>query len=238
MCAFTPLLYNPLGVASTMLAIDIGNTFTRIAAFQEDRIVARNSIPSSNLDLNEFVAVTTPLVSQAEEAEAWVASVNPAANAVIDSALERLGIYRRFIRSGVDRVIRHRLDTPATTGVDRLLAALAAGKRHFPDAPHGYAVVQCGSAATIDVVDAEGIFLGGYILPGPNLWLHGLSHAAQLPDLTSQPLDWTRVDPGTNTRDAILHGLALCLPSAVASAAIFLDTAGSGLPTVATGGWG
>ncbi len=220
-----------------MLAVDVGNTSTRIAAFAGGAVRGRRSFPTRDLAVAELLPAFFELGALADTPAAWIASVVPGANAVLDSAAEKAGLARRFLRPGRDDIMPHRLKTPQTTGVDRLLSAMAAGRLHFPGdrGAGGYIVIQCGSAATVDLVDGAGFFLGGYILPGPALWLAGLAGAAQLPDLSAGPPDWEAAEPGDNTRDAIAHGLAAGLPAAVAAAA---RRAGSGLPIAVTGGWG
>ncbi|MCC8179906.1 MAG: type III pantothenate kinase [Planctomycetes bacterium] len=220
-----------------MLAIDIGNTNTKVVAFKGDLVAARRILPTRRLEVDDIALALSELSDLADEKAAWIASVYPSANAVVDSACDRVGLARRFIRADRDPIIEHRLSTITTTGVDRLLSASAA-VRQFDISRLGMAVVQCGSAATIDYVDPAGVFSGGYILPGPDLWLSGLSVAAQLPDLSGEAFDWAAVDIGDNTSDAILHGMALGLPSAAASAAMFLDASGGEMPVAVTGGWG
>ncbi len=231
-----------------MLAVDIGNTFTRIAAFSGGAIRARRSFHTRDLDLSQLLQALDELKAAADDPSAWIASVSPGVNAVVDSAAGRCGLERRFIHPRTDFILPHALATPETTGVDRLLAALAAGRRAFPGAARrqGYVTVQCGTAATVDLVDDAGIFRGGYILPGPTMWLMGVSVAAQLPDLSSELPDWKEIAVGDNTRDAILHGMQVALPVAVATAALLITTkergivsdAGAGLPVAVTGGWG
>lgn len=234
-----------------MFAVDIGNTFTRIAAYSGDAVRERRSFHTRDLNLSELTRAFGEMgqaAGMAGAATAWVASVSPGANALVDSAAGRCGFERRFIRPGADFIMPHTLTTPGTTGVDRLLSAMAAGARRFSemDRSRGYVVVQCGTAATVDLVDADGAFRGGYILPGPTMWLTGVSVAAQLPDLSSEIPDWKSVCVGDNTRDAILHGMQVALPVAVATAALLINTrdggvvadGGSGLPVAVTGGWG
>lgn len=228
-----------------MLAVDIGNTFTRVAAFEGGVIRARQTFRTDVLDVAELAAAFAILGGKAASPEVWTSSVAPSANAVVDAAADRAGLRRRFIRSATDPIIPHRLSTPQTTGVDRLLSAMAAGTLYFPEgtAPDGYVVVQCGSAATVDLVDGTGTFCGGYILPGPRLWLSGISRAAQLPDFSTESPDWNAVAPGDNTHDAILHGMAAALPLAVASAVGRIgapegaEASPSPLPVAITGGW-
>lgn len=226
-----------------MLAVDIGNTFTRIASFGDGRILARSSLYTRDLRVPELIAAFEKAADSAELPEAWIASVAPPANAVVDSAAQRAGLRRRFIKPGSDFILPHTLRTPETTGVDRLLAAMAAGARHFSGSAKdkGYVVLQCGSAATVDLVDRDGVFRGGYILPGPAMWLEGVSQGAQLPNLSAELPEWKLVTAGDNTRDAIMHGMQLTLPVATATAAMLISVegqSGEGLPVAVTGGWG
>ncbi len=230
-----------------MLAVDIGNTFTRVVAFDGAEISARASFLTHDLRLDQLSGAFADAAPLAGSGLVWIASVVPSANALVDAAADRAGLARRFIKPGTDFILPHRLRTPATTGVDRLLSALAAGRRHFApgEERNGYVVIQCGSAATVDLVDGDGVFRGGYIIPGPNLWLGGLTGAAQLPDYSGEIPDWGNIAPGDNTRDAILNGMHAALPIAVATSAMLLspgaESAGRGggqLPVVVTGGWG
>lgn len=230
-----------------MFAVDIGNTFTRVVAFSGDAVRARRSFHTRDLDLKELMDAFDEMTVLTGSGRVWVASVNPRVNALVDSAAERCGLDRHFIRPGSDFIMPHRLATPETTGVDRLLSAMAAGRRQVSGAERGrgYVVVQCGTAATVDLVDAEGVFRGGYILPGPTMWLTGVAVAAQLPDLSSELPNFKEIWVGDNTRDAILHGMQVALPVAVATAALLVNTeeggvtsSGGTLPVVVTGGWG
>ena len=229
-----------------MLAVDIGNTFTRIVAFDGDGIRTRRSFHTRDLQLNHLEAAFAEAARLSGSDCVWIASVAPPANALVDAAAERAGLARRFIKPGTDFILPHRLQTPATTGVDRLLSAMAAGRRYFLDGKgrDGYVVIQCGTAATVDYVDGEGVFCGGYIIPGPSLWLAGLSGGAQLPDLSNEVPDWQSVAPGDNTRDAMTNGMHVALPVAIATAAMLIAPAGkegdgrNWLPVVVTGGWG
>ncbi|HYH66139.1 MAG TPA: type III pantothenate kinase [Urbifossiella sp.] len=115
-------------------------------------------------------------------------------------------------RGDTVRVITHAdiripidVDEPARVGIDRLLNAVAARAR--VPAPRPVVVIDAGSAVTVDLVDAAGVFRGGAILPGPRLMARALHHyTAKLPDL---PIDAVpSVDPpGRNTRDAIGTGI-------------------------------
>ncbi|MCB9870224.1 MAG: type III pantothenate kinase [Planctomycetes bacterium] len=91
--------------------------------------------------------------------------------------------------------------TPATLGSDRWVAAFAAH--------HGFGeacvVVDCGTAVTIDLVDANGRFRGGMIAPGAATMAFGLAQRAPvLPaaDLGAVPLAVPR-----SSKDAVSSGV-------------------------------
>jgi type III pantothenate kinase len=67
---------------------------------------------------------------------------------------------------------------PQRLGVDRLLAMVAAFDRYRG----AVCVVDCGTALTIDLVDAGGVFRGGIIAPGPAMMRDALNRGTrQLP---------------------------------------------------------
>ncbi len=216
-----------------MLAVDIGNTFTRFAHFSGETLVDKRSVPTRDLDSQ---TVETAITSLNGHDRIWIASVVPAGTEKIRAAAEALHIDCRTIDSARDCIIENKLTTPETTGVDRLLSAMAAGQRHFRGGvgADGYVVIQCGSAVTVDVVDKDTVFVGGVILPGPSMWLSSMASAAQLPDLSARLPQWNDIEPGVNTRDAMLHGMHIALPEAVAATARRL---GGTRPVVLTGGW-
>jgi type III pantothenate kinase len=89
-------------------------------------------------------------------------------------------------------------DDPARLGVDRWCALI--GARHLLGS--AAIVVMAGTAATIDTLDADGNFLGGFILPGLRLMQAALAHGtAGLPLAAGHYATWPR-----NTDDAIHSG--------------------------------
>jgi type III pantothenate kinase len=100
--------------------------------------------------------------------------------------------------------LRTALPHPEHAGIDRLLDAVAANSRRPAGTPA--AIVDAGSAVTVDLVDAEGIFQGGAILPGPGLMARALhEHTALLP-----PIVIPEVPPpplGDSTTAAMASGI-------------------------------
>lgn len=82
--------------------------------------------------------------------------------------------------------VRNRYREPARLGCDRFASAIGAHAM-FPGEP--LLVATCGTATTVDAVSADGIFLGGMILPGLGLMASSLArNTAQLPEV-AQHLD-------------------------------------------------
>ncbi|MDL0433769.1 type III pantothenate kinase [Marinobacter sp. TBZ242] len=69
----------------------------------------------------------------------------------------------------------------------------------------GFAVVDAGSAITVDYVARSGAHLGGYILPGKQMMLRSLKQDAARIGFDS--LDAQQGSPGASTTECVQHGL-------------------------------
>ncbi|NMT65549.1 type III pantothenate kinase [Marinobacter orientalis] len=97
----------------------------------------------------------------------------------------------------------------------------------------GFAVVDAGSAITVDYVAGSGGHLGGYILPGKQMMLRSLKQDAARIGFDS--LDAEEGDPGASTTECVQHGLVWLREAMVAR--IHQDCRRFGLDRiVATGG--
>ncbi len=77
--------------------------------------------------------------------------------------------------------IRNQYLNPAQLGSDRFAAVIGAHAM-LPD--RHLVVATCGTATTIDAVNADGVFVGGMILPGLGLMASSLAkNTAQLPEV-------------------------------------------------------
>ncbi len=217
------------------LLIDLGNSKCRFAWTETDRLK-----PGWTIATGELASAVLPpeLAAALPGREGWLASVVKPQNPVLAARLAAAGLARlRTVQAG--EIMPHRLLTPQTTGVDRLLAARAA--RDLFAADRGALIVQAGTALTVDLVNPAGEFLGGWILPGPDLWLAGLNQAAALPALTAGEAWQPAADtpPGRDTESALRGGLAVgLLGAARAAAAALRRQLPADAPTIVTGGWG
>lgn len=94
--------------------------------------------------------------------------------------------------------VRSSYDNPGQLGVDRWAALIGARSLHAGPC----LVVMAGTATTVDVLDVDGVFQGGLILPGLDLMRASLSsNTAQLGPEAGCFRDLPR-----NTADAIMSG--------------------------------
>lgn len=94
--------------------------------------------------------------------------------------------------------VRNRYDIPAQLGADRWAALIAAHALYRC----ACLVVNAGTATTVDILDADGDFQGGLILPGEDLMRRALAgNTAQLPFAEGEFVHSPR-----NTADAIRTG--------------------------------
>jgi len=171
-----------------------------------------------------------------------VASVHDAAAAVLEMALaEESATGRRPLRQ---RRIGHAdlpwppvLAEPQRVGIDRLAAAAAAAV--VKPAAEGAIIVDCGTAATVDMVAADGRFLGGAILPGPTLMARALAQGtSKLPEVRALEHFDPPALPGRNTREAIAAGIGWGMRGAIAElVARGRLVLGPSAPVILTGGW-
>lgn len=89
-----------------------------------------------------------------------------------------------------------------TMGADRWHGMYGAWKRYSS----GFAVIDAGSAITVDYVDYAGRHLGGYILPGLKMMLKSLkSDAARI---AFEAGDVSEAKPGVSTAECVNQGLS------------------------------
>jgi type III pantothenate kinase len=159
-----------------------------------------------------------------------VASVVPSALAAVERTLAGLG--RRAEVAG--RELRCPLaidyDRPESLGADRWLQALAAHHRH------GAAVtIDCGSATTVNVVDARGVFRGGAIAPGLEALVAGMRFNTPL--LPAAELDAPVAMPARSSAAAVTAGVLLGFAGLVDRLATDgRAVLGDGAPVLLTGG--
>jgi type III pantothenate kinase len=135
-----------------------------------------------------------------------------------------------FVSSAAAGGVGNGYDNPAQLGADRWAALI--GARSVHDGPA--LVVMSGTATTIDVLGADGVFRGGLILPGLDLMHQALArNTARLPAARGR----YSTSP-TNTDDAIVSGCLFATLGAIERMArcSFDDVAGTNFCCLVSGG--
>ena len=173
-----------------ILAIDVGNTNIVLGGIRNGeeffsvRIATdRNKTADQYaLDIQGILALYQVDVADIEGG--IISSVVPYLQTVLPQAVKILtGIDIMVVGPGIKTGLDIRTDNPAAVGSDLIVAAVAAkAKFKLP-----IAIVDMGTATTVSVINEEGSYLGGMIIPGLWVSINALSSiAAQLPyiDLT------------------------------------------------------
>jgi len=184
----------------TMLLLNIGNTNSQIARLAANGELGKATVvPTAELPAH-------PSLAELADMPGLAACVVPMARAALLERFPRL----RFLTLADVPFVDFSLVDPSTLGADRLANLAAAAELGAPRI-----VLDCGTAITTEVLDEQGRFRGGAILPGRRLLRQALhDHTAQLPLL---PLgDTVPAALGANTAAAILAGTDAAVLGAVA----------------------
>ncbi len=146
------------------------------------------------------------------------------AQAVASYGVEPLWITGRARQCGV----RSSYADPAQLGCDRWAALIAAWNLF----KRACVVVNAGTTMTVDALSGEGVFLGGFIVPGADLMRAALDRGtAQL-----KLRDGAFAYYPDNTADAIMSGALNALAGAVERMAAYMEQTGQGAPLIVLSG--
>lgn len=136
-----------------------------------------------------------------------IASVNrPATTRLVDFLRERGAQHQTRLLCAADLPLEVPLAHPDRVGIDRLAGAVAANVLRAPN--QAVAIVDLGTAITVDLLSAAGAFVGGAILPGIGMSARALHEFTDLlPLLNMEALTEPPAAVGTSTLDAMRSGL-------------------------------
>jgi len=216
-----------LSAPSGILAIDVGNTLTKIV-----RVAAGRFEPVVVVSTGEDRGGLAAQVGALPPLPAWVCSVvAPALDPTSEALVEGGAVSVTVIGRDVPLPCAVDYGTPDTLGDDRVVAAHAAWRRHRK----GAIIVDAGTAMTVDWIDGDGVFRGGAIAPGPGTLGAALNAAAPaLPDVDPDPMArW----PGRSTHESVIAGVTAAARGLVRDiVGIARERAGAAAAVVLTGG--
>jgi type III pantothenate kinase len=179
-----------------ILCIDSGNTRVKLGLGDEHGWQFQAALPSNRM----AEGLPPTLANWPRPLRAVGCNVaGTAAAAAIETVLAQLSIPLTWLRSSAALAgVRNGYDSPGQLGADRWAALIGAHHLHAGAS----LVVSAGTATTIDAINANGVFLGGLILPGLSLMRSALANAAaQLPEAKGRYAELPR-----NTDNAIASG--------------------------------
>lgn len=168
-----------------IIAVDIGNTNTKIGVFDGNKIVTTLRLSNSSARTSdEYGFYISNILGDAgvdisKIDGAIISSVNPNYNYTFEHMLtSQFKVKPLIVGSGIKTGIKIRYDNPKEVGSDRIMGCVAAWNYYGGDC----IVVDCGTATTFNVLSSEGEFLGGLISFGLKSGSDALSaSAAKLP---------------------------------------------------------
>ncbi len=217
-----------------LVAIDIGNTRTHLAAITGMEVSSVVSVSNDDLGaMTEAILAARGSLDDTSPRPVVMASVNDSLAAQLASALaDQLGEEVYHVGDDLPVPIQVDLAPETMTGTDRLLNACAA----FDVLKQACIVVDAGTAVTIDFVDGEGTFHGGAIAPGGDMQLRAMhTWTDALPEIELTTPDDDAF--GRSTSQAMLRGVVHGVQGLVRSLVERYAVAYGAFPTVvATGG--
>jgi type III pantothenate kinase len=175
------------------IVVDIGNTRTKVALFNEDKLIEFFSF--SNLPSEEVLST----ISSFRPDKGIISTVSNDKNVWINFFPDVDWVN---FSSATALPFKNRYDTPQTLGLDRIALAAAA---HSEFSGKNVLIIDAGTCITFDFINKEGEYLGGAISPGLHMRMKALNYfTARLPLaelVNNTPLT------GRNTTECIQSGV-------------------------------
>jgi len=178
------------------LIIDIGNTRTKIALFNQHDLMFSVAIEQLTVDHLKMLKDEHPQLTQA-----ILSSVKPVDDEILKYLSENFDVFIELDHQ-TELPIENLYQTPETLGKDRLAAAVGANEL-FPD--QNLLIIDAGTAITYDLVSEKNQFVGGNISPGLQMRFKALNHFTGKLPLVSYSDEFQTI--GKNTTDAIRSGV-------------------------------
>jgi len=210
-----------------ILAIDAGNSRIKWGWFDGQRWAAQSWIASAEAGKLGAALAALPPPDK-------IVISNVAGSAVrelVAAALAQFPVTPHWIRSAARQCgVTSGYDDPAQLGPDRWAALI--GAWHLFRGP--CVVVNAGTTMTVDALSDEGVFVGGFIVPGADLMRESL--ARNTAQLRLQEGRFTYFPDAT--ADAIMSGVINALAGAVDRMQRYMEETGQITPVVVLSGGG
>lgn len=178
------------------LVVDIGNSFTKFAFFEQDSIVEKlqfaNNPKQISEAVNSFKTIDNTIIS----------SVNNELTETLETAIKNLTKNILIFNYKTKIPIENKYIAKKTLGLDRLAGVIGANEI-FPN--DNILVFDAGTALTIDFINNKNEYLGGNISPGLQMRFNSLhNYTSKLPLIEKSE---KFPEMGKTTEEAIISGI-------------------------------
>ncbi|WP_442589345.1 type III pantothenate kinase [Pedobacter sp. AW31-3R] len=207
------------------LVIDIGNTNSKVAVFEDRKLVFFQSLEQPDLKIIAGLVSVYAIVNSA------VSSVKQESVALIEFLIANTNYIQFSTR--LNTGVKNYYETISSLGQDRWAKVLAV---HYAYNRQNCLIIDAGTCITYDVLNTESAYYGGSISPGISMRFKALNHyTGKLP-----LVKWNREDPvvpqGTDTEKAITNGVLQGIINEVEGFIALNYTNNKDLKVVITGG--
>lgn len=158
------------------LVVDMGNSRLKAAVYSDSELSDFKSIPYNNEPAIE--CLKKQLLAFPDLTKLILVSVlGQGFESSVRGYCEQQGINLIWAASSENaQGVQNNYTKPLSLGSDRFVALVGA-KKLFPN--QYCIVVDCGTAVTVDALTSDGVFCGGVIIPGLQLWGDSLTSRAK-----------------------------------------------------------
>ncbi len=186
-----------------LLILDIGNTNITVGMYRAEKLVKVENIPSdTTLPFETYYKLFYKMVEGYDISDCMICSVVDEITNLIKDVVDKVcNTDSKILTYKSYSQIKLKTDRPETIGADRIANVLYTYKHNlFPAI-----IVDIGTATTFDVINKNGEFIGGVIMPGLNLQLKALNlYTSKLPYISLK-----------NSEEAIGYDTETCILSGV-----------------------
>jgi type III pantothenate kinase len=186
-----------------LITLGLGNSRLAIGVFVAGNLEYANRVPvERKADWAAAIAEAWSRIKGREDPAVVGASVNPPLLEALEHAVQQAtGQAVQWVGDNIDLPVKVLTNPPEKTGVDRVLVTAAA----YEQMGKACAVVDAGTAITVNLCNDKGEFLGGAIAPGVGMWLQALhARTAALPEVEFAIPEGLI---GRSTEQALLQGV-------------------------------
>lgn len=178
------------------LVIDIGNTYSKIAVFEQKELI--NFLQLEKLEEKDLLK----LITEYQIENSTVSSVSNEINH-LEILLKERTHYKRFSTEIMGNIKSH-YESPATLGLDRWAKVIAA---HCLYQGNNTLMIDAGTCITYDVLTPKDEYFGGSISLGLNMRFKALNHYTGRLPLVNWDKEMEEIEEGSNTQKAIRRGV-------------------------------